>query len=593
MKYWIIIDSWNMMETFTTESLSPYSFYLNRSFGNDLTRYISKDGELYNNLVLYKQEPLSDYAIEIDSKIIDESLLTKVKNANAYLYPKTIYYRKGFVRFRFKSDDSIKGFIAESKIIFEVKTIEKYSTDFFVGTGKVLATGKIDKSDSFSFELNNYVQTDNIFNSIKGGIISYACGEKTTASIENQSLFLVLTSLKNMIAGLNTTVMMSEEMIIDYSPYKISLFKAKNEFLKSKFKANGNLFDVLKHILDEIISLSALRLDIVAKQKSPNYASEIAELEKKREEYKERLYNLEDTNIHEIKEELRLIKEQEVKNGKQENKKRKFFPKGSPEYLRKQELKSLIDKYKEEDEEYRNAYREYKIIESRLANSVVGVTQYDSAISALFIRFSDNINDIFKIIKSNLCEENVSMDILPVIEFNKKTFHVVIDFACKEEQLVYNILLNYIISIPNGKYGVISDSKMIEIVENAGKIFSEHEESNSECGKLILSTLRGFWLYKNQKTDTFNIPEQLPIIQAIMAFLIKPRGFDQIERFMLNKGFQLKQYAFFLWGCLMGYAALPKTLTNMLNDSSQEKVLDDYLTGINSSISQMVLCKDN
>lgn len=65
------------METFTTESLSPHSFYENRSFGTDLTRYISKNGELYNNLVLYKNEPVADYTIEIDAKIIDESLIKK------------------------------------------------------------------------------------------------------------------------------------------------------------------------------------------------------------------------------------------------------------------------------------------------------------------------------------------------------------------------------------------------------------------------------------------------------------------------------------------------------------------------------------
>lgn len=69
----------------------------------------------------------------------------------------------------------------------------------------------------------------------------------------------------------------------------------------------------------------------------------------------------------------------EVINGEREGKKRKFFSKGSPEYLRKQELKTLIDKYKEENQEYKNAYREYKAIESSLANSIVGVTQYDSA----------------------------------------------------------------------------------------------------------------------------------------------------------------------------------------------------------------------
>lgn len=574
------------METFTTESLSPHSFYENRSFGTDLTRYISKNGELYNNLVLYKNEPVADYTIEIDAKIIDESLIKKVRKAEAFLYPKTIYYRRGYVRFCFKDEASIRGFVAESKIISEVKSIEKYSDYFFVGGEHAIETNKIDKSESIFFELNDYLHADNIFNSVKGGIVSYACGEKTTTSIENQSLFLALTSLKNMIAGLNTTVMMGEERILDYSPYKNSLVKARNEFLKSEFKSNNNIFEVLKHILGEIISLSSLRLEMVAHQKTPGYAREMAELEKKKEEYKTLLYNLEDSNIRDLKEELKTIKDLEVINGEREGKKRKFFSKGSPEYLRKQELKTLIDKYKEENQEYKNAYREYKAIESSLANSIVGVTQYDSAISALFVRFSDNINDIFRIIKCNLRERNDSINILPSITILGNTVSIVIDSATKEEEILYNILLNYIIENPNGKQNTISESKIVEAIEVTGKLFAGRKESKSKNGELILSTLRDFWLYKNQKTDSFDIPEQLPIMQAIMSFLIKPRGFDQIERFMLNRGYQMKKYAYLLWGCLIGYAAIPKTLTNMLNDRFQENILDEYLSKIYDDITR-------
>ena len=84
-----------------------------------------------------------------------------------------------------------------------------------------------------------------------------------------------------MIAGLNTVVMMGEENVIDYSQYKISLLKTKNEFLRSPFKSKINLFEVLKHILDEIISLSTLRLEKVAEQKSPSYKLEIERLKKK------------------------------------------------------------------------------------------------------------------------------------------------------------------------------------------------------------------------------------------------------------------------------------------------------------------------
>lgn len=584
MKYWIIIDSWNLMETFTTESLSPHIFYLKRAFGNDLTRYISKDGELFNNLVLYKEEPLSQFAIELDDSLFDKSLLAEYKKGETFLYPKTVYYQKGKVRFRFKNQDSIKAFIAESKIIFEVKTIDKYSSDFFIETDTPKKAPSISGNDSFPFDINEYMLVDNLFNSVKGGIVSYLCGLKTSTSLENQSLILSLTSLKNMIAGLNTVVMMGEENVIDYSQYKISLLKTKNEFLRSPFKSKINLFEVLKHILDEIISLSTLRLEKVAEQKSPSYKLEIERLKKKKAEYEDLLYKLEDSNIGKIKEELNSIKKQEAKMGELEGKKRKFFPKGSHEYERKKELKAQINKYKEENSEYKTAFREYKSIEASLSYSVIGVTQYDATISSLFIRFSDNINDILKLLKLSLVKDSKETDLFPNLSVLKNDIKIEIENASLEERVLYNIIFHLIVFNSNEKHNVISDSKIVELVERAGKEFGENEISKSEVGNQIMNTLRTFWMYKKQKADSFDIPTDLPLLQAIMSFFIKPRGFDQIDRFMLNRGYQLKKYAYMLWGAIVGYASIPKTLTNIINDNIKEDLLDSYLSSIYKSL---------
>lgn len=584
MKYWIVIDSWNLMETFTTESLSPHIFYLKRAFGNDLTRYISKNGELFNNLVLYAEEPSADYAIELDDSLLDKFLLSENKKKKNFLYPKTVYYQKGKVRFRFKNQDSIKAFIAESKIIFEVKTIEKYSSDFFVESISKKIKPSTGGKDSLPFDMDEHILADNIFNSVKGGAISYLCGVKTSTSVENQSLMISINSLKNLIAGLNTVVMMGEESSIDYTPYKISLAKAKSEFVRSPFGDKINLFEVLKHILDEIISLSTLRLKKIAEQKSPSYKYEIARLENKKAELEELLYKLEDSNIRDIKEELNLIKKEEVEMGELEGKKRKFFPKGSKKYERKLELKMLIEKYKEDNEEYKSAYREYKSIETSLSYTVVGVTQYDSAISSLFIRFSDNINDILKLIKSSIVKTGTETESLPKILIQKNDIEIGIENVSLEEKVLYNIILKLIMYRPNEKQNVVSDSKIVELVELAGKQFGETDMSNTEIGICIMNTLRTFWLYKNQKADSFDIPNGLPLLQSIMSFLIKPRGFDQIERFMLNRGYQLKQYAYMLWGTIIGYAAIPKTLTNIINDNIQDDILDNYLSSIYNSI---------
>ena len=567
------------METFTTESLSPHIFYLKRAFGNDLTRYISKNGELFNNLVLYKEEPLSHFAIELDGSLLDKSILTEHNKGETFLYPKTVYYQKGKVRFRFKNQDSIKAFIAESKIIFEVKTIDKYSNDFFIETDTPKKTPFTGGNDSFPFGIDGYIGVDNLFNSIKGGVVSYLCGLKTSTSLENQSLILSLTSLKN-IAGLNTIVMMGEESVIDYSQYKVSLLKTRNDFLYSPYKDKVNLFEVLKHILDEIISLSSLRLKKVAEQKSPSYKFEIERLKKKKAEYEDLLYKLEDSNIREIKEELSRIKEQEVKMGELEGKKRKFFPKGSHEYERKQELKFQINKYKEENNEYKTAYREYKSIEALLSYSIVGVTQYDATISSLFIRFSDNINDILKLLKSSLVTDDKETDFLPNLSVLKDDIKIEIENVSLEEKVLYNVIFHLIVSNSNEKQNVVSDSKIVELVECAGKKFGESEISKSEVGNHIMNTLRTFWMYKKQKADSFDIPKDLPLLQAIMSFLIKPRGFDQIDRFMLNRGYQLKKYAYMLWGATVGYASIPKTLTNIINANINENLLDNYLSSI-------------
>ena len=288
-------------------------------------------------------------------------------------------------------------------------------------------------------------------------------------------------------------------------------------------------------------------MEKVAEQKSPSYKLEIERLKKKKAEYEDLLYKLEDSNIGKIKEELNSIKEQEAKMGELEGKKRKFFPKGSHEYERKKELKAQINKYKEENSEYKTAFREYKSIEASLSYSVIGVTQYDATISSLFIRFSDNINDILKLLKLSLVKDSKETDLFPNLSVLKNDIKIEIENASLEEIVLYNIIFHLIVFNSNEKHNVISDSKIVELVERAGKEFGENEISKSEVGNQIMNTLRTFWMYKKQKADSFDIPTDLPLLQAIMSFFIKPRGFDQIDRFMLNRGYQLKKYAYMLW----------------------------------------------
>ncbi len=39
-----------------------------------------------------------------------------------------------------------------------------------------------------------------------------------------------------------------------------------------------------------------------------------------------------------------------------------------------------------------------------------------------------------------------------------------------------------------------------------------------------------------------------------------------------------------LWGATVGYASIPKTLTNIINDNFNENLLDNYLSSIYKSL---------
>ena len=50
MKYWLLIDSWNLMESFVRKHIS-YSFYQERGFGNNLSRFFKVGSEKINHLI--------------------------------------------------------------------------------------------------------------------------------------------------------------------------------------------------------------------------------------------------------------------------------------------------------------------------------------------------------------------------------------------------------------------------------------------------------------------------------------------------------------------------------------------------------------
>ena len=60
MKYYLEISSWNLLESFVTESISPFFFYKERNFGNNLSRYLGSKSEKINFLILSEKDQGGD-----------------------------------------------------------------------------------------------------------------------------------------------------------------------------------------------------------------------------------------------------------------------------------------------------------------------------------------------------------------------------------------------------------------------------------------------------------------------------------------------------------------------------------------------------
>jgi hypothetical protein len=61
MFYYISTNSWNLLESFVSESISPFSFYQVRGYGNNLSRYLDGTNERANYLILSTKEINGDY----------------------------------------------------------------------------------------------------------------------------------------------------------------------------------------------------------------------------------------------------------------------------------------------------------------------------------------------------------------------------------------------------------------------------------------------------------------------------------------------------------------------------------------------------
>lgn len=574
--YYLSVDKWNLMESLVTESISPYSFYKKRNFSNTLSRIKDEGNKKYSQLLLCTSKKGNNCLIGIHESLLDKDSLKGIlkKDKKGYYqeyfsYNKTIYFKKGFVKFLFKNDTDINEIVAESRIVFELKCIDKYK-DFFLVDNSISNIPKNwnpFNTEPPTFEEDSFIAFDNKYNFIKAAIIGYARGLLTSSSSDEQGLKSAIIKLKNDFTGLHTDIMVNNINIANPKKYETDIKLCKSLFCKLR-NIETNYFDMLLQIFSQLKFLANKRfLDIM----TMNDESYIRKLYTEKEDIINEINTIEhENNIDDIRHELDEIKAQEVRNGEILGKSREYYKKGTPERERKDYLKRVIKNFEENNHRYAELQEQLKSVKNKIIIKETNSTKYDNTITSVFNRISDIMNDLLKKIDKSQSFSTINLSDIIVTD---NTLAIRSDNTL--EILYFNIVLNYIL---NGNLPrPISDSTIIDIITVTGQKFSELEEANGDSGKAILATLRDFWKYKNNKLQSFKLPDNMPIFNSIMSFYIKPFGFDQIERYMMNRHYTQKQYAFMLWGACKGYADLPKTFTNILYENSASNEVDQFL----------------
>lgn len=605
--YWLPISIWNLNDLFATESFSPFVFNQNRSFGNPSARQ-KEDFENEHYLTLYKTQPAADVCLRIKAEALDGAFLEdKDTHVN---YRKTIYFRRGNFIVFFKDERLMKLFSVNTKMLLEVKTEPKYSYhDPESGLWKYKTfqvfkdEPKIQPLNLSAFfdgleNIDDQIFFDKAINQIKGllfGLMRGIIGQssETEITFENQ-----LRTLKNEIAGSRTNILMNAGYEEDWC---LSIFRSLERVTEGYRtllpRESTRQLETLTLMLNSIDELFRKKSEVLNFKNSASYREKFSRCQSQLEAAKSRLYNLElKLGIYEYVEELKSIKEQERRNGEAKGKTRLYFPKDSYEAQRKAELKLLIDSANNHPE-YSTEKQLVASLEEEVKGFQFGITEYDTTIDDQFSRISDYLSDLISKSSRTFQGNKVDQVTVPDLTGFRIDLQALIDhyrepgsrhrvvihalpsaieqnLSAENKELVVKAL-NEAFRNSYDFQGEISSDQILSFVESLGIEFKEVKSLGTE-----VEHLRNYFRYRKSLIDEFAFPEKNLVLQNIFAFILKPNGFEQLDKFLKERNIGSNWIAFSIWTSFLGFANLPKTFTDLIFQSEKEEVfesIDNFL----------------
>lgn len=532
---YIPFSSLNFNSIFSTENISPHSFYTKRSFGykrNKQSTYQPNDNclLLFNKLFNY-QISNSDYEeypmfIAVSEAVVAPFIKKKIsaENIEISIIDSTIYFDTNNFFFIFPDKAIQQTVISKSLSSFETKTVSKYLSCFktineFQNEIQELNLPEI----AFEFKGEIEIQKDETFDSLKGFFYCLLLGYLFNKPKVLLDIEIAATQIQNEFGGFKSE--------IELSGSKANTSYSK-DWKKGKYSNNDLSSDKYKSILSQIDFLKAKIIEAFGKKNEDDFIKEF---------------------VSSLNRDYEMLRTFFVIDGLREfvfKEAQQYNP--TPEYLAN-ELSDIVSSYFNNKE---NSYQKEKLDND----------------------FKDLLNKLNLILQKKF-QPSIDEDKIELLKslggqlddrFEFYNFFATQKIS-EDDFKLFQIICKVLLKNRKRHKGETEIEIKNKILEQVGKVV------NQEFGEKSVERNYLFEFHKllNNKSHNFQIQNSKHnSLQSFVSLLINIDSAERLEEFIIANNLNHRFIALSMFGLFNGFSGLGKTLTNKIFDSKNFRLLN-------------------
>lgn len=531
---YIPFSSLNFNSIFSTESISPHSFYNKRSFGykrNKQSTYQPNDNclLLFNKPFPY-QISNSDYEeypmfIAISETLVTPFIKKKISagNIEISIVDSTIYFDTNNFIFIFPTKAIQQTIISKSLSSFETKTVSKYQTCFktideFQNEITELNLPEI----IFESKIETEIQKDETFDSLKGLFYCFLLGHLFNKPRVLLDIEIATTQIQNEFGGFKSD--------IELSSTKANSSYSK-DWKKGKYSSNDLSSDKYKSILSQIDFLKAKIIKAFGKKNKNGFIKEF---------------------VNSLNRDFEILRTFFVIDGLEEfvfKKAKHHNP--TPEYLAN-ELSEIVRLY------FYNRANSYQ--KEKLDND-----------------FKDLLNELNLILQKDFQPsiDEDKIELLKSIGVQLDRFEFYNFFTSQkiteDDFKLYQIICEVLLKNRKRHKGETEIEIKNKILEQVGRAVNQEFGEKSVYRNYLLE----FHKLLNNKSHNFQIQNSKHnSLQSFVSLLINIDSAEQLEQYVIANHLNHRFIALSMFGLFNGFSGIGKTLTNKIFESKNYQLLN-------------------